>query len=171
MVSGIPAIAKMAAKGDINPAVEDSECAPLILEAAVKALSAGGQRSGDIDRPARQCRSVLQRQRKNTMVRSRGVGDHGVEVNRLRRLLDHWGAGDPQGVDVPARLCRELDRSTQGRHPGLLSRLRIDCMDAVILSSDDKHRCRRSRRLPIEWLGVNMAGKARLKARVEMQRA
>jgi hypothetical protein len=44
----------MAAKRDIDPAIEDRERAALVLEAGIETVSASRQRIGDIDGPARQ---------------------------------------------------------------------------------------------------------------------
>src|SRR5271166_5861227 len=102
----ITAVAGMPAVRHIDPAVENGERAALVLKPGVEMLSAGGERLGDVDRPARQWRAVLERQGENPMMRSGRVADHRGEVDRLSRLVDDRCAGDPQRVDVAARLRR-----------------------------------------------------------------
>jgi len=51
----------MPAIRDIDPSVEDRERTALVLIARVEALTAGREHFGDIDRPTRQWRPVLQR--------------------------------------------------------------------------------------------------------------
>ena len=56
----IAAIAVMPAVRDVDLAVENGERAALILKPGVEMLSAGGERLGDVDRPARQWCAVFE---------------------------------------------------------------------------------------------------------------
>jgi hypothetical protein len=159
----------MPAVRHIDPASENGERAALVLKPGIEMLSADGQRLGDVDRPARQWRAVLERQGEHPVMRSRRVADHRAEIDRLHRLVDDRRAGDPQRVDVAARLRRQRDRPAQGPRPELAPRLRVNRVNIVILGGDDQRSGGRPRRLPIERLGIEMTGKLRVKARVEMQ--
>jgi hypothetical protein len=103
------------------------------------------------------------------MMRSGSVADHRSDIDRPRRLVDHRRAGNAQRVDVAARLCRQRDRPAQGPRPDLVSRPGVDGVNIVVLGGDDQHSGGRPRRLPIERLGIEMTGKLRVKAGVEMQ--
>ena len=165
------AIAEMPAIGDIDPAVEDGERAALVLIGVVEAPALRRQRGGDVDRPARQNGAVLQRHGEDLVARPRSRGDHRVEINRLRPLVDDRRAGDPQRVDIAAWQRRERHRPAQNLGPNDRSRARVDRLDRVAFGGDDQHPRNRSRGLPVERLGIDVPGKARLKTRIEMDPA
>src|SRR5215469_15591531 len=134
----IPAIAEMPTKGDIDPSVENGERAALVLVARIEALAVRRECLGNIDRPTRQWRAVLQRQGKDTVARSANICNHRVAVDRLGRLVDNRGAGDAERIDVAARQARERDRTAQRTSPNLPTRGRIDRLDIVVFGSDQK---------------------------------
>ena len=102
----VPAIAVMPAVRHIDPAVQNGERAALVLKSGIEMLSPAGQRLGNVDGPAGYWRAVLERQRENPMMRSGRVTDHRGEIDRLRCFVNDRRAGDPQRVDVAARLRR-----------------------------------------------------------------
>jgi len=153
--------------GDIDVSVEDGECAALVLIASVETLAARCERFGDIDRPARQGRAVLQRQGKNSVMRTRRLPDHRGDIDRLGRLVDDRRTGNAERVDIAAIQRRERHGPAQRAHPDFMARARIDRVDIVVLGGDEELPRRRSRRPPIERLGIEVARDQRMKARVE----
>jgi len=154
--------------GNIDPSVEDRERAALVLVPRVEALAASRQRLGNFDRPTRQWRAILQRHGKDTVARSGNICNHGVAIDRLRRLVDDRGAGDAERVDIAAIQARERDRTAQRTSPDLPTRACVDRLDIVVFGSYQKLSRRRSGRPPIERLGIEVARDLRMKARVEM---
>src|SRR6516165_8891872 len=134
----VPAIAVMTPIGDIDVSVEDGECAALVLIASVETLAARCERFGDIDRPARQGRAVLQRQGKNSVMRTRRLPDHRGDIDRLGRLVDDRRTGNAERVDIAAIQRRERHGPAQRAHPDFMARARIDRVDIVVFGGDEE---------------------------------
>jgi hypothetical protein len=164
----VAAIAGMAAIRDEHPALEDRQRAALVLVRRVERKPLGGERIGDIDRPAGQRSAVAERQGEDEMARPRGTADHRVEIDRAGRRVDRRRAGDAERVDVAAGQRRQRHRIAQLLTPDGVAGCGIDRRHHVALGCDQQQPGRKRRGPQEQGLDVEVPGKPRREAGVEM---
>jgi hypothetical protein len=99
----ISTIAEMAAEGDVDGIVQQCEGCPLILDARIEMASRPLQGIGNINRPAGEDGTVLQREPEQLVTRAVRQVNECIEIYGLGRRIDHRRAGDAYRIDVPAR--------------------------------------------------------------------
>src|SRR5204863_1349242 len=128
----LAAIAEMPAERDVERAVENDQCAALVLVARVETLTLGLERLRHVDGPARQDRAVLERESENLVTRAGRALRHGVDIERLALRIDHRRARDPERVDIAAPERRSRDRLAERALPDLRAVTGIERVHLVV---------------------------------------
>ena len=97
------AVPEMATEGDIERVIKKRERGALVLHARIETPSRFLQGVGNINRPARKDAAILYGEGEYFVTRTVCPLDGCIEINGLRRGIDHRRAGDAKRIDIPAR--------------------------------------------------------------------
>lgn len=120
----------------------------------------GSERVAHAHRPPWHHRSVAEGEREDEVLRAAAalLGHHGVEKQGLRLLIDGGRTGDAFRVDVPAGELTMRDGRPQGSLPYRGPRFGVQRVHIVVFGGDDKEWDRGAGRVPVQRLGVDVAG-------------